>query len=690
MSSSHLAGSVHSEASEWDELQARSLAFAEIDGPNDHLKVKPKPKSTSYRCKQIAILVVLAICVFIVYKEENFLTSLIMDTEAEYEVNTKDEVDEVKTDDGAQEIDRVGELKARVLQSKVEFEKLLDEDYGTYKDIVFNKESILKSFQSPSQVSMERLQRRIMIKILEAQCFIYDSSCNEGKSVDFNWAVGGHSAAAGHGNLFNQTYTFTLEESVKPIFESLGITFFGKNYAMGGMKSAPESALCMSSLYGPDIDVLSWDFGMTDGSRDGNLYNTWAQRAGAHPTQPIIISFGSTAAIGIHKEVEKNGMAAFDAVFVSERSEENASKKLPNSDSDDININDLPRGVKFYRCGDSVEKNDPCGDRDIKFDTKKSCERVNGQVSWHNGWKDHMLKGRIIAAFLVENIMTVLEKFEDETQQDQYNNGNEDNLDIKKPAWSKEYLDYLYTLEAADKALFMSSSTPTVAQFSGPLQDHHDIFLRSKIFCRYAYVPSYSRYNRLFTEVTETLDYLGGGRTTYTHEGEDYNHRRAPSPDSDTPLSLVYNYANEHQVCAEADIDFKDYFNIRSQDKWVTTVVPNDSENNAFSDGDDWKQRIGLITLCERFFAFGRFPPSFISLEDMFKSGDKEAMMIVNDVQVTNVTKIGTINSYCYVLHHDGDYVFPPSETHGPGRYEMKVRIPQNGKELFVSSIIVV
>ena len=102
--------------------------------------------------------------------------------------------------------------------------------------------------------------------------------------------IGGHSSAAGHGNLFNQTYGYIIEESARPIFDALGITFYGKNYAMGGMKSAPESALCISQLYGPDLDILSWDFGMTDGSRAADLYHIWSQKAGTHPTMPTLIS----------------------------------------------------------------------------------------------------------------------------------------------------------------------------------------------------------------------------------------------------------------------------------------------------------------------------------------------------------------------------------------------------------------
>ena len=99
-----------------------------------------------------------------------------------------------------------------------------------------------------------------------------------------------------------------MEQSVRPIFEAMGITFFGKNHAMGNMKSAPESAVCIISIYGPEIDILSWDFGMTDGGRDDHLFNIWTQRAGVHPTRPIMISYGSVAARPIHANLENAGI----------------------------------------------------------------------------------------------------------------------------------------------------------------------------------------------------------------------------------------------------------------------------------------------------------------------------------------------------------------------------------------------
>ena len=68
----------------------------------------------------------------------------------------------------------------------------------------------------------------------------------------FVWVTSGHSAAASHGNLHNESYTAFLEHVAKPVFEAIGIAFEGRNYAMGGMKSAPLLALCNEAIYGTD------------------------------------------------------------------------------------------------------------------------------------------------------------------------------------------------------------------------------------------------------------------------------------------------------------------------------------------------------------------------------------------------------------------------------------------------------
>ena len=67
-----------------------------------------------------------------------------------------------------------------------------------------------------------------------------------------------------------------MEKDLTPIFGAIGIQFVGRNYAMGGEKSAPEISACFEQVFGSDVDVSSWDYAMTDGS------DTWRLVFGFH------------------------------------------------------------------------------------------------------------------------------------------------------------------------------------------------------------------------------------------------------------------------------------------------------------------------------------------------------------------------------------------------------------------------
>ena len=115
--------------------------------------------------------------------------------------------------------------------------------------------------------SKARFRRKLKIKLLEVQRSINEresklSGCDCTKKENrrlqendkmavvlpelplsyssFVWVTGGHSAAAGHGNLYNESYTAYMERAVKGVFGAVGIDFIGRNYAMGGMSVHPR------------------------------------------------------------------------------------------------------------------------------------------------------------------------------------------------------------------------------------------------------------------------------------------------------------------------------------------------------------------------------------------------------------------------------------------------------------------
>lgn len=158
-------------------------------------------------------------------------------------------------------------MTSRMAIAKASVISMLSEDYGqtTMEAMFFDQDenghvssrgrTFFRSGNPESSVSWDRFQRKIMIKILQ----VLLGQTN----VRFVWATGGHSSAAGHGNFYSESYTAFMERAAKDVFAATGIELIGRNYAMGGTSSAMEIALCSKEIFGLDIDVSSWDFGMT-------------------------------------------------------------------------------------------------------------------------------------------------------------------------------------------------------------------------------------------------------------------------------------------------------------------------------------------------------------------------------------------------------------------------------------------
>lgn len=77
---------------------------------------------------------------------------------------------------------------------------------------------------------------------------------------EFTVVLGGHSAAAGHGNHFKQSYLMQFHKVLQPVFHQLNVKLVSRNQAQGGLGTV-QSSLGFSSIYGSDIDLMLWDSG---------------------------------------------------------------------------------------------------------------------------------------------------------------------------------------------------------------------------------------------------------------------------------------------------------------------------------------------------------------------------------------------------------------------------------------------
>jgi hypothetical protein len=129
------------------------------------------------------------------------------------------------------------------------------------------------------------------------------------------------------------------------------------------------------------MDVLSWDFGMTDGNEDFKMYEYFL-RNGAHPNRPASVGIytGRTQA-NILGELEAMGLIAFTYGTVADQSREH----LPDcSVLTEDEIAELPPFIRNFKCGHEFEAGEPyCAGYKFNYSV---CPDRKYMVSWHPGW----------------------------------------------------------------------------------------------------------------------------------------------------------------------------------------------------------------------------------------------------------------------------------------------------------------
>mmetsp|Transcript_23939 Transcript_23939/g.51692 ORF Transcript_23939/g.51692 Transcript_23939/m.51692 type:complete len:928 (+) Transcript_23939:79-2862(+) len=88
--------------------------------------------------------------------------------------------------------------------------------------------------------------------------------------------LGGHSAAAGHGNNFHQGYMMEFQHIMEPVFDRLGMVLVSANLAQGGMGTL-QAALAGTGIYGFERDFVLWDSSMTE--KDGKAQDLFMRQA---------------------------------------------------------------------------------------------------------------------------------------------------------------------------------------------------------------------------------------------------------------------------------------------------------------------------------------------------------------------------------------------------------------------------
>ena len=495
-------------------------------------------------------------------------------------------------------------------------------------------------------LSWQRFQRKLLLKLLLAQGAATDAA----DATTLIWATGGHSSAAGHGNFYDESYTAQMERAAAPVAQVLGIALQGRNYAMGGTSSCMELALCGRAIYGNDVDLVSWDFGMTDGSRNPWKQDLFHRRtAGVMPSRPIGVALHSSGRGGLVQRLERDYHLA--VLLEDAHVHEQIMNAIPDSfGKTEDELLAMPAGIRNFRCGDQVEAGAPYCARDKYNHT--DCVKRKFQAKWHPGYKYQAVMGNLMALLIVEGLQDALEE-----------------LDRLVASTSSSDATTLYqTLKASEDEDYQLFRTAPVhpADFSGALDpaEHEGfdftVLATQQTFCHTARLPAEIRHLGILTESTQT------GFTTFD-QGTFLKDALATPSTTDDHLRLVYDDSDRQLSCPiPTNMDHKDFFFVAGGEGWKRLTLPNDSELAEYGRHNELANVQGYVALCFTLCPWGKCPGGVLQRED-FYAGKFEIQ--VNGVSVDHLAHFQD----CELLKHENSYLWPPHASHG--RFEVAVRV---------------
>lgn len=223
----------------------------------------------------------------------------------------------------------------------------------------------------------------------------------------FELVLGGHSAAAGHGNAFNQSYIIQAGHVLEPVFAHLGVWMRAYNFAQGGMGTL-QQALAGMDLRGNNADMIMWDSGMTEKGLDYFMFFV-KQALISGNRAPFIIGVG-------------NEMRPLEKVAGANIGEHGSGWNGPLTQSEQ-QAAEVPWAARYLNCerGNEAickqhEYESGCWvDRDDFTPSTAQDKQPGGQTSWHPGNRIHKIRGRRIALMVLRGLQYALQKWEDLT-----------------------------------------------------------------------------------------------------------------------------------------------------------------------------------------------------------------------------------------------------------------------------------
>uniref|UniRef100_A0A7S1YAZ3 Uncharacterized protein n=1 Tax=Grammatophora oceanica TaxID=210454 RepID=A0A7S1YAZ3_9STRA len=226
----------------------------------------------------------------------------------------------------------------------------------------------------------------------------------------FNVILGGHSAAAGHGNHFKQAYIMQFHKVAEPVFALLGMDLTSRNLAQGGLGTL-EHSLGARSMYGSDVDIQLWDSGMTEG-RDPRAVDLF-HRQSILGSDRAPLQLGDQG--GHISILHEHGDA--DVGMIGEGNQ----GLLPTIGSEEQAQN-VPYAVRYMKC--TPDRGDLCKQHKYQgkcwidgqwdqYNPTNQNKEPGSRVNWHPGNRFHQILGRNLAFTVLLALKEGLQKWKD-------------------------------------------------------------------------------------------------------------------------------------------------------------------------------------------------------------------------------------------------------------------------------------
>ena len=192
---------------------------------------------------------------------------------------------------------------------------------------------------------------------------------------------------------------------LEAIFARLGVRHQSRNFGNGGLGTA-HNAIGAGSIYGPDVDILMWDSGMTE---KGNGFHQLFTRQGLMGgiKVPFLLSSDPGVMVQLHNEADADigySGSSMSGIPTASTAEE---------------LGQIPWAPRYMKCSGDV--NEACNDKgyngtcwverdDFTPERPQKAEPA-GRASWHPGNRVHQLKGRNIAFMILRALHEALDEW---------------------------------------------------------------------------------------------------------------------------------------------------------------------------------------------------------------------------------------------------------------------------------------